>query len=229
MLFYKINKEVIDMFNTKTNKILDLIDENTFIISDTHFNHENITKFEPCRLEQMTVDGYDEKSHNEWVIQRWNSVVKPTDVVLHLGDFAFKGLDIQSKLNGRKILILGNHDRTGSQSYPAFEYVLRGMYVYDGNTYLRSETTDEKFSCLIKEINGKKILFSHYPCTTKEYRRPNIDNRITSLIDLYGSYDCDLNIHGHTHSTCYEDDIMCFKNVSFENIGFKPIQIKDIL
>jgi calcineurin-like phosphoesterase family protein len=218
------------MFNTKTKQILDLIDENTFIISDTHFGHKRILDFEPVRLQQMKKDGFNEQDHDEWVISQWNSVIQPTDVVLHLGDFAFKNLDIQQRLNGRKILILGNHDRVGTQTYPSFEMVLRGMYIYDGNTYLHADSMDDHFSCLIKEINNRRILFSHYPCTTKEYRRPDMDKRINELIKFYDGYECDLNIHGHTHSECYQNDgCVNFSNVSFENIGMKPIRLGDIL
>lgn len=74
--------------------ILDKIDENTFIISDTHIGHGNQNKgilmFEPCRLETMRIDGYEAHEHDKWVIDSWNSVVSPTDTVLHLGDLAFK-------------------------------------------------------------------------------------------------------------------------------------------
>lgn len=79
-----------------------------FLISDTHFGHENIIKYEnrPFRdAEHMT----DE------IIKRWNNKVSKTDVVYHLGDFSL-GLskidtfDIIQKLNGKIVLILGNHD-----------------------------------------------------------------------------------------------------------------------
>ena len=73
-------------------EILDKIDENTWIISDTHIGHKNILDFEPCRLTQIRIDGYEADEHDQWVIDNWNSVVKPDDVVLHLGDFAFKQL-----------------------------------------------------------------------------------------------------------------------------------------
>jgi len=49
------------------------------------------------------------------MIKRHNQVVKPNDTVYHLGDFAFgDGLSYPEKffnrLNGKKILIKGNHD-----------------------------------------------------------------------------------------------------------------------
>jgi len=75
-------------------EILDRIDENTWIISDTHIGHgkegTGILSFEPCRLTQMRIDGYNADEHDQWIIDNWNDTVKPGDTVLHLGDFAFK-------------------------------------------------------------------------------------------------------------------------------------------
>ena len=50
--------------------------------SDTHFGHNNIIKF--CKRPWKTTE-----EMNEALIERWNSVVKPDDIVFHLGDFAF--------------------------------------------------------------------------------------------------------------------------------------------
>jgi len=72
--------------------ILKLITEETFIISDTHFQHRNILEFEPCRLTQMRIDGYEANEHDKWLIDNWNAVVNKEDLVLHLGDFSFKQL-----------------------------------------------------------------------------------------------------------------------------------------
>ena len=227
------------MFNTKIKSILDLIDENAFIISDTHFNHEHILTFEPGRMTQMLLDGYND--HNEWLIDRWNSIVGPDDIVLHLGDFAFKGLDIQTRLNGRKILILGNHDRKGTNTYTSFEYVIRGLVQQHDNFYSIAETTDELTSILIKNINDKKIMFSHYPvCESEirwiknkendEVREHPLVSRLLTGISLYNANNCDMNIHGHTHSHCMTDrDNRVFKNASVENIGMQPIRIKELI
>jgi calcineurin-like phosphoesterase family protein len=88
---------------------------NIWVISDTHFNHANILKFEdklgkPCRVFA------DVDEMNETMIANWNSVVKPQDKVYHLGDVLF-GLDKPEwldanfkRLNGKKRLVVGNHD-----------------------------------------------------------------------------------------------------------------------
>ena len=85
-----------------------------WLISDTHFFHENILKFtdndgNPLRPGFSNVD-----EMNEHMRDRWNSVVKPGDIVYHLGDVMMgpkeKFSSFWPKLNGRKRLIVGNHD-----------------------------------------------------------------------------------------------------------------------
>lgn len=79
-----------------------------FVISDTHFNHANILKF--CRDK----DFQSVEEMNEVMIERWNAVVKPQDKVYHLGDFAMGPRAEHHKfvtaLNGKKRLVVGNHD-----------------------------------------------------------------------------------------------------------------------
>jgi len=76
-----------------------------WVISDTHFNHENIIGY--CNRPFTS-----SKEMDEQMIENWNSVVKDGDIVYHLGDvyFGVDGRDSLSKLKGRKRLILGNHD-----------------------------------------------------------------------------------------------------------------------
>ena len=101
------------LHNSKPSWNLD--EENTFfndcwIISDTHFNHKKIQEY--CDRP----DGWQ-----NLIIQNWNSVVKPDDVVIHLGDFSFGPKDIVKpivdKLNGTIFMVKGNHDRHGKGWY----------------------------------------------------------------------------------------------------------------
>lgn len=51
---------------------------------------------------------------NETMIERHNALVKPDDIVWHLGDFAMDDRMVSpflKRLNGTKILIPGNHDK----------------------------------------------------------------------------------------------------------------------
>jgi len=84
-----------------------------WLISDTHFGHENIIRY--CNRPFESVHHM-----NEVLRENWNSIVKPNDHVWHLGDVYFgKGLpnaiDFLKSLNGRKRLCLGNHDNGQDQ------------------------------------------------------------------------------------------------------------------
>ena len=86
---------------------------NIWLISDTHFNHANIIKYQNRP--------YNSVSEMDWdMVEKWNSFVKPNDHVYHLGDVynkASKGYieNILQHLNGKKRLILGNHDNGQDQ------------------------------------------------------------------------------------------------------------------
>ena len=55
------------------------------------------------------------------LIKNWNEVVSNNDTLIHLGDVGFgKKAYISSiikRLNGKKILIMGNHDNWSEQAY----------------------------------------------------------------------------------------------------------------
>lgn len=79
-----------------------LVMNQVFITSDHHFRNQS-----------MSPRGYLNEFNN-WMIERWNTVVTNDDEVFHLGDFS--ELDdwntslVVKQLNGYKTLIMGNHD-----------------------------------------------------------------------------------------------------------------------
>lgn len=81
----------------------------TYCISDTHFNHENIIKYENRPFKNV-------EEMNRILIKNWNNVVNKHDKIFILGDFGLDSVgsltEICQQLNGYKILILGNHDRS---------------------------------------------------------------------------------------------------------------------
>lgn len=109
-------------------------------ISDQHFNHERILEFShEARGHFKSVN-----EMNECLISSWNSVVRHDDVTYNLGDFAFgpksEMPSFFHRLNGRKILIRGNHDKESEK--------LPWEAVHDYVEY--------------RENNQKVVLF-HYP------------------------------------------------------------------
>ncbi len=241
------------MFDTDIKEIIDAIDENCFITSDDHFGHKSIFDFQPHRKNLMLKDGcnieglYPDdllKAHDDWMVKKFNSAVSKDDVTLFLGDFAFKGLNIAKRLNGFKILILGNHDRKGDQVYAqaGFDYVIRGLVIEDNQKIFHATSKDKLFSALVKNINGFRILFNHYPPDDREYRHQKDDDgklilskpspmnpRIDEAIDAYDYYDCDLAMHGHTHGKCPVLETTNMLNVCRDNNDCVPVRIGDIM
>jgi len=72
------------------------------------------------------------------MIKNWNETVSNKDTVIHLGDFGLGNRErireIIGQLNGKKILILGNHDNWSEQFYrdAGFHTVSRFPIIYDG-------------------------------------------------------------------------------------------------
>lgn len=90
-----------------------------YFISDTHFGHENAwSKFKRADGSPLRPFTSTEEM-DETMVDNWNKTVKAGDTVYHCGDvvIAKKSLHIMSRLNGRKILIMGNHDIFGHQAY----------------------------------------------------------------------------------------------------------------
>lgn len=93
-----------------------------FLIGDCHFGHKNIIRY--CNRPFKDVDDMTEK-----LIKLWNNVVGNNDIVYVVGDFALCGknkiIEIGQRLNGRKRLIMGNHDQASIETYKqaGFEFV----------------------------------------------------------------------------------------------------------
>jgi calcineurin-like phosphoesterase family protein len=115
-----------------------------YFTSDTHFFHKKIREFCPNR------PGTDTSTMNEEMVRIWNETVGPDDTVFHLGDFSFGKSEetkaILNRLNGTKVLVMGNHDRRSE-----YWYRRNGFYVV------------YRCSTLIKWPAGYKVMLSHYP------------------------------------------------------------------
>ena len=83
---------------------------NIFLIADTHFAHQNMytfTNYDGTRC----VPWDTAEEGDEFMVDRWNAVVRPEDKVYHLGDVAMHKAGLATwRLNGTKVLIRGNHD-----------------------------------------------------------------------------------------------------------------------
>ena len=117
---------------------------NAYFIADTHFGHAKIIDF--CNRPFANVEEMDNT-----LIQNWNSVVRPGDDIYILGDFAFLDANkvhvIVARLNGRKHLIRGNHDR----------FIKHYAKHADDFVWIKDYAE--------VEINGRRFVLFHYPIT----------------------------------------------------------------
>lgn len=83
--------------------------DRAWFTSDLHFYHEGILEYEREYRPYRNV-----ADMNEGMIRKWNSQVKPGDIVFCIGDFSFgninNSMDILEALRGKVVMIWGNHD-----------------------------------------------------------------------------------------------------------------------
>jgi calcineurin-like phosphoesterase family protein len=171
-----------------------------YVISDTHWFHKNIIKY--CGRHE---------NHNTIMIDRWNKVVGPQDVILHLGDLVFTGRpelqaaffdDVAPQLQGDKYLILGNHDKK------------QWIKWYESAGFKVIQPFNMKYK-------GYDVSFDHYP-TPK------------GLIEKGQRH---IRVHGHIHNNGYQHIHSSHKerkrygnvNVSVEMIDYTPQPIERVL
>jgi len=169
---------------------------NIYVISDTHFGHWNI-------IEHAKRPFLDLKEMDKKITCNWNSIVRPQDLVICLGDFVWTGgasekiKDYIKALNGRIILVAGNHCK---KSY--------SWYMSNGVQFVCDR--------FVWEFNKKRILFIH------DYNNVSVEERKKYNYVL----------HGHAHQNLplvrMIDDVP-FVNVSVENIAYKPMNLITLL
>lgn len=130
-----------------------------YFIADTHFNHENIIKY--CnRPFNNTIE------MNEYIIQKWNSIVKNDDKVYHLGDVGFGSVEdvknLIGRLNGTKILLRGNHDfKIGVNTWKEIGFIeIYKKKIVLGNlllTHVPTEEVGEKQINIFGHIHDKPL------------------------------------------------------------------------
>jgi calcineurin-like phosphoesterase family protein len=90
---------------------------NTFFTADLHLGHANIIKY--CNRPFRSVEEMDST-----IINNWNSVVTPDDYVYILGDLSFNDhLNYLHRLNGKKALIIGNHDKLSIGARQTYTFI----------------------------------------------------------------------------------------------------------
>lgn len=104
----------------------------TWLVSDTHFSHKGVCHFLDHEGNKLRPWDHPDDMDRD-MIELWNATVAPEDKVYHLGDVAInrRGLQVLYALNGRKVLIKGNHDIFKLNDYLPHFYDIRAYHVLD--------------------------------------------------------------------------------------------------
>ena len=178
-----------------------------FFTGCTHFGHKKIIQLADRPFESV-------EEMDAVLIERWNKKVKKSDTVYHLGDVTFGDMaNYIPTLNGRKILIRGNHDPIlqDIRSYSGFDYVLEYLEIGISGTKV------VLFHYPIDDWNGRWKGHLHFHCHThqKEVRNPNIPRDEQSGLEIPSRFPADL---------------ICNRfNVGVDACGFAPVSIDEIL
>jgi calcineurin-like phosphoesterase family protein len=104
-----------------------------FVTADLHLGHNRILSFvkpdgSPLRLFSSLTEMHQQ------IEEKWNKKVGSEDMVYVLGDVAFSktALALLDRLNGRKVLVRGNHDTFRAREYLKYFEDIRGAYFRNG-------------------------------------------------------------------------------------------------
>ena len=127
----------------------------TYIISDTHFGHSNALTFKKADGSPLR-DFASAQEMDDHMIERWNSVVKPHDKVIHLGDIVInkKFLHILGQLNGKKKLIMGNHDIWNISELTQYFYDIKAYRVFDKHIFSHIPVHKESIGRFKANVHG---------------------------------------------------------------------------
>jgi len=143
------------------------------------------------------------------LIRLWNERVNPCDTVYNIGDISFHkdmqtNISIFSKLNGKHVLVLGNHD----EAIKKHKNELLAMKKQDGNALFEEICEYKEVTVQHGQDKFHLVLF-HYPIS-------EWDRSPCSPVHLYGHIHANIaNIKGKALNASYD---LHGKILSFEEI-----------
>ena len=129
---------------------------NILLISDTHFGHANtFLKFKQKDGTPMRPFSSVEEM-DDFMVDRWNSVVRPQDKVYHLGDVAMnvKYISTVARCNGHKRLVLGNHDPKKMKLLTPFFEDIYSMRLLDKLLLTHAPIHPESIGKAVANVHG---------------------------------------------------------------------------
>lgn len=184
--------------------------EKIFFTSDTHFNHENIMHY--CKRPFASIEEHDTE-----IARKWNEKVPEDGLVFHLGDFAFNSyvntIEILQSLNGKKVLIIGNHD---------WKNLTKHL-----DRKCKGATLREQFAAISQQmfikVEEQKIYLNHFPFLCMNGVFPKQEQ----IWQLYG------HVHSGPNATGLDMPRleMCFPNqydVGVDNNNYAPVSFYEL-
>lgn len=186
-----------------------------FATSDLHFNHKNILNFEP---ESRPFDSME--CHNEALINSWNSVVSPDDVVFVLGDFFMGPSDKETIkeilycLNGSIYLIAGNHDsKSKLEIYKSFPDKI--LMIENYNIFFH---------------HGTYFIMNHFPVegdmSDKHLENDGWKNAVDAFEELK---DNAIYLYGHVHSHAPRTMVNNTFHIGIDTNNLTPVLLDDLI
>ena len=185
-----------------------------WFISDLHFSHQNVINY--CKRPFSNKEQMD-----AFLIFQWNCYIDPQDTVYCLGDFSLNrhALSIIGpKLNGRKFLVSGNHDKTFLKKESSNKKVANEL----NRATAAGWTVTQKIE-LGALRNGEElaIIMTHLPPVG-----PNASSHDTRYLNERIEHNPKaLHLHGHLHGRYIKSGNMldCGWDVLQRPITFKEI------
>ena len=182
-----------------------------YFISDIHAGHENCIAFDSRPFKSVL-------EMNQTLINNCNKVVKNSDDLYILGDVAMKpqiAIEFLKKLNGKKHLILGNHDK---------EQIIRDANVCEEITPYKRIVISNSYLNEFSPHGSIVVCMSHYPML-------DWDKKMRGSVHLFG--------HVHTNDCIYFDnnqplvfplkELKNAYNVFCGYQGYTPLRLDQIL
>ena len=182
--------------------------------SDTHFGHKNLVAKGHRGFPSLP-------EMHECLIAGWNERVRPNDEIWILGDFALRpfeeSLTVGQALQGRKILVPGNHDGCWIpklERYNPWKVLgIQSLYTHLANI---RDIVDQPSS---HNIAGEDVALSHFPYTADhtsvprymEHRPPDNGGWL---------------LHGHVHDLWMQHDKQI--NVGVDAWCWRPVHVDEI-
>jgi calcineurin-like phosphoesterase family protein len=159
---------------------------------------------------------------HESLIKRWNATVPSYGIVYVLGDVGFAKGDliksVLSRMNGTKILILGNHDGSVGKMYDSgFTLVLNGTTLYLGNHRL------ELTHCPPRGVWRENTAGMRGSDGTENWHGERRHHKFSKQYDPNSFW-----LHGHTHKKPTERTLNRMFDVGIDANHYTPVSMGTI-